>query len=306
MKRHAKPSLGFTLVELLVVIAIIGILVALLLPAVQAAREAARRMSCSNNLKQVGLAMHNYHDTYKLFPTGGLSSRPGVSWHALLLPFMEQQPLHDAYNFEATNGYSDTTTNLPLAVRRIEAYLCPSGTRLEGTETSGGTPTATTHYYGIMGPKGVNPYSGSNYSWDNSLSSHGGFAQQGVIGRGKSTSFASITDGTSNTYLVGEISWDKSNNYRLWTRGCGLGGDHACASVKNINNSTTGAISIINRTPYNGSNNFNDVSFGSNHPGGCMFAMADGSVTFVSETIDLKVYVSTASRDGGEPITQSQ
>ncbi len=155
--RTGRKSRGFTLVELLVVIAIIGILVALLLPAVQAAREAARRMSCSNNLKQMGVAMHNYHDTYKSFPpgtvnaasshasiglanatTGGVLNHTG---HMLILPFMEMQPLHDAIDFNiCSSGFTGSggtlrgawpNANTPLMNTLIPTYLCPSD---RGTE----------------------------------------------------------------------------------------------------------------------------------------------------------------------------
>ncbi|MDP6554755.1 MAG: DUF1559 domain-containing protein, partial [Pirellulaceae bacterium] len=144
--RIGRKTRGFTLVELLVVIAIIGILVALLLPAVQAAREAARRMSCSNNLKQIGIALHNYHDTYKTFPPDaiwwggnrktGLSrttNNAGVSggqrnytWIALILPFMEQQPLHDRIDFKVPGLRQNIGNNTELQSVVLPAFLCPS------------------------------------------------------------------------------------------------------------------------------------------------------------------------------------
>ncbi|MEX0818470.1 MAG: DUF1559 domain-containing protein, partial [Pirellulaceae bacterium] len=152
---------GFTLVELLVVIAIIGILVALLLPAVQAAREAARRMQCSNNLKQLGLALHNYHDTLKTFPPGYVSNRPGVEgssswcrsggvqgapWTALILPYMEQQNLHDQFNFNVpfqatSNQMAPPNSNVVIP---LDTYSCPSDVRL-------GSNPLWNSYFGVQG-----------------------------------------------------------------------------------------------------------------------------------------------------------
>ena len=146
---------AFTLVELLVVIAIIGILVALLLPAIQAAREAARRSECGNKLKQIALALQNYHDTYKTLPCGGWQDTQ-MSWLVSVLPFVEQQTLFDQFIF-TTGAYTQTGKNA-LAANPIPAYLCPSGVIKMSQET---TTLYTTHYYGNMGPKGINPVTGT-------------------------------------------------------------------------------------------------------------------------------------------------
>lgn len=292
---------GFTLVELLVVIAIIGILVALLLPAIQAAREAARRTQCNNNLKQIGLAMQNYHDSSKLLPPGGMSGGNRLSWHVLILPFVELRTLYDRVNFNANtgNGYDVAAATAPndITTELVASYVCPSAPRSKWFE-NGSTTVFTTHYYGIMGPKGANVGTGGVYRWDNtSAPGHGGFATQGVLLRRDSLGFADVLDGTSNTFLVGEISWVKTAagvdnpSYRRWFRGCD---GSACGGTKNI-------LDGIKVTPYNGSNNFNDVSFGSEHSGACLFVMCDGSVKSVSENVDLDVYKATASRDGTEP-----
>jgi prepilin-type N-terminal cleavage/methylation domain-containing protein len=304
--RSRQAPRGFTLVELLVVIAIIGILVAMLLPAVQAAREAARRSSCTNNMKQIGLALQNYHDTYKIFPEGGQFAAPWMSWSVMVLPFMEQENIYSQYDFELTGGYPQTV-NLVPSVNVVENYICPSSTRTTQKCTAnaewsppgaGGTPTSTIHYYGVMGPKGINTYqttnpqSPVNYRHATNPTGHGGFAQQGIFSRGNAYAFSDILDGTSNTFIVGELSWDQANCYRNYIRGCN---GSPCASVKNV-------INPINAVPYNGSNNFNDVSFGSNHPGGCHFVLADGSVDFYPQVIDMAIYRALASRDGREPI----
>jgi prepilin-type N-terminal cleavage/methylation domain-containing protein len=297
MSRIVPRRKAFTLVELLVVIAIIGILVALLLPAIQAAREAARRTECNNKLKQLGLALHNYHDTYKLLPPGGMSGGNRLGWQVLILPFLEMQALHSQINFEAYtgNGY-DTAVSGSLQTEPVPPYICPSAVRAKWFE-NGSNTIYTTHYYGIMGPKGTNVATGGTYRWDNtSAAGHGGHALQGAMLRRDSVGLNEVLDGTSNTFLVGEMSWSRTKDnldntsFRKWYRGCD---GSAAASTKNI-------LDGINITRYNGSNNFNDVSFGSEHPGGCQFARCDASVKFVSDNIDIGVYKATASKDGGE------
>jgi prepilin-type N-terminal cleavage/methylation domain-containing protein len=309
---------GFTLVELLVVIAIIGILIALLLPAVQAAREAARRSQCSNNLKQLGLAMHNYHDVHKAFPPAAWSSRNQLSWVTMILPFIEQQPLHDQIDFVAA-AYNNA--NRGAGANQIGALLCPSSKTIRNTNagdnfTVTGSPTVityTTHYYGILGPEGTNPVSAAAYRMIPApptcptMNDHGGYADQGILGPDRCRSFRDVIDGTSNTLLLGEISWEMAASYRNFVRGIGVNGTNindpvnpenrnaACCSAKNVQYQ----INLVRYT----SGNFNDVSFGSQHPGGCHFAVADGSVTFISETVDMALYLAAASRDGKEPRT---
>jgi prepilin-type N-terminal cleavage/methylation domain-containing protein len=293
MVRHSR-SRGFTLIELLVVIAIIAVLIALLLPAVQQAREAARRTQCKNNMKQLGLALHNYHDTSLVFPVGGFwqgaNIGTGLSWNVGILPYIDQAPMYNQFNFNATTN-SDPT-NLAIALRSPPGFYCPSGKLEKSTnEQSGGQFCNSTHYYGIMGPKGTNPKTAALYKLDDSiLPSHGGFSQQGMMPRQACRRMADVTDGTSNTLALGEISWIGTGAYRAWIRGC----DSApCGSTKNINNA-------MNSTIYSGAN-FNDVSFGSQHVGGAHFLNADGSVIFLSQNIDMGVYRSMASIDGGDP-----
>jgi prepilin-type N-terminal cleavage/methylation domain-containing protein len=296
LSRPHRPNVGFTLVELLVVIAIIGVLVALLLPAVQAAREAARRTQCTNNLKQIAIALHNYHDTHRTFPPGGWNEANRgnrLAFNAFILPFMEQQAVYDEFNFEH-NHY--TGPNLNPGLRMIPAYFCPSCRIVRSafnSEWVGGEATYTTHYYAVMGPKGVNPISGNRYPEVDPTATHGGYALSGVLHRNSSTNMGHVIDGTSNTIMVGEISWEAANCFRIWPRG--INGT-ASGSAKNVEFG-------INVMPYNGSNNFNDVSFGSQHPGGANFAVTDGSVRFISETVDLALYLAAASMNGREPQT---
>src|SRR5262245_9800432 len=149
MHAHSRiRSRGFTLVELLVVIAIIGVLVALLLPAVQAAREAARRSSCSNNLHQHGIALHNYHDIFQTYPFGW--SNRGQGWTACILPFIEQRPLYDTLEWaEANNWDTDNTPNERACCTVIKTYRCPSAAIPEGVNNQGIPSRVPATYRGV-------------------------------------------------------------------------------------------------------------------------------------------------------------
>jgi len=288
---------GFTLIELLVVIAIIAVLIALLLPAVQQAREAARRTQCKNNLKQLGLGIHNYHDTSNMFPIGGFrqgtSVGTGMGWQVAILPGIDQGPLFAKLNFNQITY--NNATNLSLAMTELPAFFCPSAasttTHKSGNsgEYVGGVPTASVHYYGVMGPQGANP-AGGTYSTDTSAAGHGDFSRAGLMLRHVSVRIGDATDGLSNTLQVGEISFNTANCFRVYLRGCD---GSPCGSVKNLVNG-------INVAPYNGSNNFNNVSFGSQHTGGAHFLMGDGSTHFISQNIDFNVYRQLGSKAGGE------
>lgn len=310
---------GFTLIELLVVIAIIAILIALLLPAVQQAREAARRTECKNKLKQWGLALHNYHDTYRVFPPGAMglntsstageynttNPRNNFPWIVHVLPFIDQAPLYNTFNFNLF--YNDTTGTPTNQSRRDEQFPllhCPSA-RTADRKPSTASEGWTTHYYGVAGAKGPLPAPlTGNYPMrsqtSNFSSDHGGEARGGILYRQSSVSMRDILDGTSNTFMVGEISsrnpagW--SNSYRAWIQGAS-NGDHGFASYacKNVR-------SPISNSGYSGGNAnrlFNDVRFSSNHTGGAQFVMADGAVKFVSENIDFNTYQAVASKDEG-------
>jgi prepilin-type N-terminal cleavage/methylation domain-containing protein/prepilin-type processing-associated H-X9-DG protein len=293
---------GFTLVELLVVIAIIGILIALLLPAVQAAREAARRSQCTNNLKQLVLSLHNYHDAYQALPANSWSSIV-LSWHVSILPYIEQQALFDKFLFLSNGTWSGTGKEFNT---RMNALLCPSCAVIN--EVRFGTPNTleptrfTTHYYGNMGPVGVNPVNNIQYlndpnygSTKNCTNQWGGISKQGVFEVNVCRVFRDITDGLSNTFAVGEISWNKKPDntlptYRTWQRGAISSGECWSAPSKSV------ALPINTRDD----TLFNRRPFGSEHPGGANFGYCDGSVTFVSETVDFTILLSTASRDGSE------
>jgi prepilin-type N-terminal cleavage/methylation domain-containing protein len=231
---------AFTLVELLVVIAIIGVLIALLLPAVQAAREAARRMQCTNHLKQFGIATHNYHDTtgtlqvesyYKenddTWNTAHTWNTKYASFRVRLLPFMEQVGLSDEFNNAADWNAVQNLSRIPVAT-----FFCPSGEKKEadnGSPDSDGESRYPSHYYGIAGSLGSNSSGGSYYSFvkndnDSNMQCLGPFANAGVIIINGNLSLASITDGTSNTFLISEISWNNYKSHSHWAMGTG-GGD---------------------------------------------------------------------------------
>ncbi len=290
---------GFTLIELLVVIAIIAVLVGLLLPAVQKTREAAARTKCQNNMKQLGLALHNYHDTYNRLPPGGSGPpNPDLGFHVLVLPYIEQANLFAGFN-PAQNW--DSAANKPFIVQSVPIHRCPSSTEQRsnegtGAEVVGGEAAYTTHYLGVMGPKGAGP-GGVSYAV-NGPTTHGGFAQQGVLGFNTRVRFTDVQDGTSNTLMLGEMSWTANPSpllYRAWPRGCRTS-NNACLPAKNVANSFAS-------TPYTGAN-FNDLSFGSMHAGGgANFVLTDGSVRFVPPTVDLLAYRAAASYNGGEVAT---
>jgi len=253
MKSHSpysrQPRQAFTLVELLVVIAIIGVMVGLLLPAVQAAREAARRMSCSNNLKQVGLAMHNYNDTFQILPKPGFhnrdiivnasSSSSSQSWAVAILPYLEQQAIYDQYDFSnrgGTRGFRDNPNNLLLGSRPIATYVCPSdGGRKELLSLSSTWTFPDGTAGGLArGNYGVNCGAGSAFSrTDYRIRRERGpfhFGGSGNPSPGEpfGATFAEIRDGLSNTILAGEIlAGDVRNDIRgawMYASSCYISG----------------------------------------------------------------------------------
>ena len=294
---------GFTLIELLVVIAIIAVLIALLLPAVQQAREAARRSQCTNNLKQLTLAVHNYHGVHSAFPLAAADKDKGHGMWIRLAPYIEQGNLFDRYNFNST--YSGNL-NLVRGVR-ISTLLCPSGaTTTASTSQVAEEDVQTTHYYGNAGPIGVNAsrsnstttmHYGRNTEIEN-VELYGEVAADGVFpyrDDGFSLSFRDVTDGTSNTIFLGELSWNDYEFYRSWIRGAFWYNGTALCSAKNHQHAIN--IGVNNSTfPLQ----FNTGGYGSEHAGGAMFSMGDGSVTFLSESMALEVYLGLASRNGGE------
>lgn len=289
--KHRHRSRGFTLVELLVVIAIIGILVALLLPAVQAAREAARRMSCRNNLKQIVLAMHNYHDAFQTLPPGAIPSsrfptdRSTWSWHVLLMPLIDQGTTHDTLRPNQPQSLLESLSD-PVKVNvltsAIPSFICPSdtGNHLNNDrhlDPSGLDVTVSkTNYLGCMGVDNSSPADGLFYF----RSSH---------------NFRDITDGLSNTFAVGEratlpIQGTSKPGAGIWAGATGF----PCAGGL-PNDCTIGVYSNVSFELQTGRGigavplALASWGYSSQHPGGALFALADGSVKFVAETIESRI-----------------
>ena len=309
MGRHdSRRRHGFTLVELLVVIAIIAILIALLLPAVQAAREAARRTQCSNQFKQVGLALHNYHSTHGLFPPGqnyldwrcpedvqsSLASGifwNGGAWGIFILPYLEEAVLHDELDFAnaGTNGMYDCI-NVPVAQQRIAVYLCPSDPQDEPIRTgTNWCPDghATWDFY-MTNFGGVND-SRNSWSWIWQCPKIYG---DGALLNLRSLRIAEFFDGSSSTLFVGEVTGGapgSGEGHRGWAQ------FNLFDTSLGINGPTTipgeGAWS---RMPSG------ERGFSSYHPGGCHFLRADGSVHFESENIDQVILRALTTRRGGD------
>ena len=292
--RRSKPvvSNGFTLVELLVVIAIIGVLVALLLPAVQAARESARRMQCSNNLKQIGIAIHGFEDTYKQIPYTRLDTRE--TWAVIILPYLEQKAMFDGWDLKK-NYYSQAAA---IRETTLKVYVCPTrrsppkkseaGDVLQGTSnphvpggvsdytSCAGTPAGGTDYVAGM------TFSGILYTEE--TAANGAFWYKG----NNPLRFTSITDGLSNTLFVGEKAIARAN---LGKEGSVYNGDHGASFKK------AGVGALLGKTVNVGSN------FGSWHTNVCQFVLGDGSVRGIRVQIDGTTLGYLANRRDGETVT---
>jgi prepilin-type N-terminal cleavage/methylation domain-containing protein/prepilin-type processing-associated H-X9-DG protein len=254
---------GFTLVELLVVIAIIGILIALLLPAVQAAREAARRSQCTNNLKQLALAAHNHHDTEGIFPTMyyyvAVPAHTNGDWGSLvkLMPFVEQTALFD--QLSPGNYLGDIPPVNGLTQTVVPAYICPS-------DSTGSTPNAYAKSYGKSNYL-INQHMATIFRSDN-----------GKLTTDIRVTMASVTDGTSNTILYGERD--------MWHNAAGGVWIGRVAGRTDAITVGRGDIPMNTKYPNPSSDpNCNRHTWSSLHPGGCNFALADGSVRFINENI---------------------
>lgn len=279
-------------------------LIGLLLPAVQKVREAAVRTQCQNNLKQLGLALFSHHDVHGVFPVGANSVNT-LSWRVYILPFIEQESLFQSFNLGpgVWNGgpNREGPNKLIHALNRIPNFNCPSVPRIQATNPSSwlgdGRIPFTSDYHGVAGPVGINPATGMSYLHQLTPACQGGFALQGILTRDSRTQIGHVTDGTSNTLMVGEVStfWNgqiEPSDGADWVRGIGtqLNGN-GMAGCKNVR-------FAMNTPRILGA--YNDISFSSRHSGGVNFLWADGSVRFIRDTIDLTIYYSIASMNGGE------
>ena len=367
MTLAARNRVGFTLVELLVVIAIIGILIGMLLPAVQQVREAARRTQCANNIRQLALACHNYEGAHEELPPGlyqntdhpdfGGSGESdirywGYTWYAAILPQMEQRNLQDLWNFKDTgndamsNGLDSSGAATPDApsAQVVPSFLCPSdvlrNNMVELKYTRRGYPNGFFGMASYLGSCGTN----STYFGSGTMQDNGAFFMTGPLskyicfvcagGRHRSgsghtdkqpnlvyDSVASpmlIRDGTSNTFMLGERYHDDRNfetivrpggstsysRYAIdewgawgWFGG-GNGTTHVLGSTQ---------MPLNYRTPVTASAGYSEVNnrmsaFGSGHPAGANFAMMDGSVQFLKESIDFITYQALSTREAGEVV----
>ncbi len=311
---------GFTLIELLVVIAIIAILIALLLPAVQQAREAARRTTCRNKMKQLGLALHNYHDVFNTFPSGGIAlsmPRPGVcpcpdgpgnnglSWSVMILPYLEEANRYQLWDPNvATRSYQTWPLGDPRVgndsqwVLSNPHYQCPS-------DPGAGAGINNINYLGVQGG-GEEPICRGS-----AQSNFNGLYNNGIMYLNSRTRIGDVTDGTTNVFLVGEskyaITPQGSRNASVIGWGSSTRIDSSChpgvlAAARLQINSIPGSGGSRMGWGNRDARDFSSSLFGSFHIGGCHMTMSDGSVHFFSENMDLTVYRQLGVRDDGSPL----
>lgn len=348
-----KKRSAFTLVELLVVIAIIGILVGLLLPAVQAAREAARRMQCSNNVKQLSLSLHNFHDTFRGFPMGA-EFEVGTAWSSLILPFMEQTAAYNILTFEEGAGGNFqwaiglpgvpglTALNNPayrefknifVCEQKIPSFRCPSSAFPDSAADISGDnwivlKRAPINYLGVVsstlindrrrinGTEQINDLEGIFISKqpNQRIKARTNVSTDGLTG----CNMGSVSDGTSNTIAIGEAESDlrvvadmgivRENNASTFGRKdhWAFGGDDVDTNNQGDMSEHLGSTGVgMNLKPEApGTPAFAayEFSMGSRHTGGANFGLTDGSVRFLSQSIDALTYRNLGSRNGGEVV----
>ena len=282
--RRAVPQLatlrGFTLLELLVVIAIIGLLVALLLPAIQMARESARRTQCRNHLKQLALALHTYHDTHNILPNGVFSGvadpllgydTDGYGWGTMLLPALEQAPLFNSIKPERPGIFQVQGCRAGLESAALPVFRCPSS--ILPPVSPGGEDA------GFNTNCGASDYKGSQGEDADGL-----FAKEADRGPIR---FRNVTDGLSQTFAFGESSWyERPVHFPIWVGAAGHDESTLAKTERNAPLNMRG----------------DDDAFLSLHSGGAHFAMADGTVRFISENIDIELYIRLGKIADGKPV----
>lgn len=329
LARRMPRRRGFTLIELLVVILIIGLLIAILLPAVQAARESARCMHCRNNLKQIGLAMHNYHDVQKSFPPGAVSTYiagnmngwniPGrTNWAISLLPYLEQTAIAEKYHHEADNH---APINAAVREQAVPVYLCPSDITIDDEPRVPGYGLAyrdkakyhTGSYRGMAG-RAEPPYT---FIADNGTWVYSGFyplynahpewkGLLHIVGRpgplSSCEAFATIADGTSNTIAVGERHGtpDEPQRDTFWAFSTAMSLSDANPNPANLA-VTPKFWSCYKDWTYDRPCQF---GWGTYHSGGLNWLLCDGSARLLSRTMDMTVFCSMATIAGGEVVSE--
>ena len=340
--RKLRPA--FTLVELLVVIAIIGILISMLLPAVQMVREAARRASCLNNLKQLTLACHNFQTSHMRFPSGvgtmslasGAVSKEAGSWLGAILPQMELQNMADQMRAAMAGAATDSELQQFCASfadgNRVGAFLCPSATQADelATQPTGGLGGFVSHYVGSAGPSVDSPSKAYAIYYPDAPVTESGIGTEGIFSpyRSKSSTdppyynaskargFRDILDGSSNTIAIGESAGSAKpsigfNPHRVgWTFGAygdvvSLKGKPQFVPISIYGVKSIGIDGINGIRDYYAEDVYrNSHCFNSNHPGGAQFSMADGSARFVNEEISIEVLRAMSSINGGDSIQE--
>ena len=327
--KSRKAIQGFTLIELLVTIAIIGILVALLLPAVQNAREAARRTQCKNNLKQIGLALHNYHDVHRILPPALINNghyrfpenKPilNTTGWVMLLAQLEQAPMFHQYDFNSCSsmtsdwGYpvqGDDTINVDVTSTRLSVFECPSdpnageeSTFMEGTNHQYSRRKARRTSYLFSTARFTEAH--ANYTQLN------GDIRQGAFGNNGAARFRDLRDGASNIILVGESvggTGKISPHFGPW----GMTGTHTCCHgcVRSYSSSSVDPKHFPSdpemhiNAPYLGDAEGRTYAyvFGSQHPGGAQFVLGDGRVRFIDENIDYRLFCLLTYIHDSEPV----
>lgn len=319
--RPLRSCRGFTLIELLVVIAIIAVLIALLLPAVQQAREAARRSQCRNNLKQIGLALHNYHDSFNRFPMGyidvsttnnGTVMDGGWSWASMILPYLDQGPLYNQFNFNYLphgegSSFPQVVNNSRLCATPQSVFSCPTDLKPPTMEQHDPgqrgyiSAMATTSYAGVHGPFAEAPCTASagtlNFTRPQSM--------LGMFSVNTCRSFRDLADGTSNIIMVGEVANQMQNqskpNSMLYGSVINNGGTNCVndsLGTSSMFQHVRGAFKKIN-APLSVGGLYK--VYNSGHTGGAHFLFGDGAVRFVSENIDHSQTSYDDSNNGNGP-----
>ena len=295
--RGSSTSRGFTLIELLVVIAIIAILIALLLPAVQSAREAARKAQCQSNLKQIGIALHSYHENAKCLPPGWLgvsgnapdaNGPTGWGWAAQLLPQLDNTVLHRQINFNAT---VDHVSNNAIRDKALPVFRCPSDSSLETwmlNNESSGAPIVTLPTANYVGSFGLTDLDSVSTTPPGTL-----VLGEGVFGHNKPTRFTELVDGLSNTFFVGEHRTNMTASPEWHSTWLGIipAGEEAFVRT----------LAVSDHTPNHPDAHIDD--FSSSHPQGVHFLMGDGRVRFLGQTISTEVFKALTTKAGRETQT---